>query len=358
MRKKLKIDSKNVAIAESLLYSLQIHFRAADFHLDEEDSMIRFDCDGQAAATRIEKHAVAFLKKVSKVAHRVCPRRLSGCRDEHEINCKPKADMFLASRTEGVYAMPPDTMRVALLMDKIFCVFAKEQNALPIGIPSLISTSDLEKSGYITRNAHQLGRVKTQKSKGPQFCLTPAGCLPLYPILARSATVFPHTVFTALCRVYRHEGGNFDTHMPFARMGEFHMREIIFISNPRKMERIRNDYMRFLSDFLKWINVPFKISTASDVFFTPENSRYALHQLLHATKIECSARVNKKRIALSSFNNHDNHFISSFGIKTQESSMRTFCIGFGVERFVGVALLANTHRRLMSLLQRYYLKNK
>lgn len=344
MHKEIPISIKNQEIIESLVYNLRITFCDVKFSCPGTGGVILIDYENNARLAEINAHIHGFVNGISKMVDKVSPKIIVRHAGKRGLAGVIAAGNLRPTAIGGVYAEVAEMAETMMALDMVFLRFARRYNAVPVEIPALISTGDLEKAGYLPKDTHQVGRVTTFDNAGHSACLSPAGCLPLYPMLGKSAVALPPTAFSAMCRVFRYEGGNFDRKNPFARLWEFRVREIIFLDDEKSREARKAEFIEFMSMMLRRFDITFEISTATDIFFNPEYAKQTLFQLLNGTKIECRAMLNGEHLSIASFNVHADHFVSQFNIRTVPDKLGTFCIGFGMERFAGVLLLAYPDR--------------
>lgn len=282
----IPVAIKNREVIESLLYSLRIKFSAAVFTWDETRNAVLLECGDAGQAGLIRTYISDFLRGISGMADRITQKSLLRHEGRRQLNGALADDFLNPTALPGVCLGVADMADTMAALDRIFSRFAERYAAVPVEIPALISSEELEKAGYLPKDVHQVGRVGTFDSADHCACLSPAGCLPLYPMLGRSEKPLPPAAYTALCRVFRYEGGKFDGPRRFSRLWEFRVREIIFLADAADREARKKDFIDFMAWLLKRLDIGFEISTATDIFFNPEYARQTLYQLLGETKIE------------------------------------------------------------------------
>lgn len=168
-----------------------------------------------------------------------------------------------------------------------------------------------------------------------EVMLTPAACYPVYPTFSG---LLPHggRLVTVMNWVYRHEPSDEPT-----RLQAFRMREFIRVGKPDVVVAWRDAWLLRALELLRGLGLPVQSDVASDPFFGRVGKMLAANQVDQRLKFEILAPVIslEQPTALCSFNWHQDHFSSKFGIRNADESVaHTACLGFGLER-VTLALL-------------------
>jgi len=159
--------------------------------------------------------------------------------------------------------------------------------------------------------------------------LNPAACYPVYPCLAGTLPVQGRLV-TMLNWVYRHEPSPEPT-----RMQSFRVREFVRAGTPDQVVQWRDMWLQRGLDLLQSLELPAKPDVASDPFFGRGGKMLAVAQREQKLKFEVLVPVISLSdpTAVCSFNFHQDHFGTTFGIKTADgNTANTACLGFGLER--------------------------
>jgi seryl-tRNA synthetase len=168
--------------------------------------------------------------------------------------------------------------------------------------------------------------------------LTPAACYPVYPIF--SGLLRPGgRLVTTMNWVYRHEPSAEPT-----RLQSFRMREFIRVATTDEVVEWRNTWLERGLALLRSLQLPVASDVASDPFFGRGGKIMAASQRDQRLKFEilCPVISEEKPTAICSFNWHQDHFSSAFGIRSSDGEVAsTACLGFGLER-VTLALI-KTH---------------
>ena len=168
--------------------------------------------------------------------------------------------------------------------------------------------------------------------------LTPAACYPVYPGFSGLLPEGGRLV-TVLGWVFRHEPSDEPT-----RLQSFRMREFIRVGKPDDVVRWRDEWLQRGLALLEGLGLPVQSDVASDPFFGRTGRMMAAQQVDQRLKFEilCPVISLDKPTAICSFNWHQDHFSSKYGIRTSDERVaNTACLGFGLER-VTLALL-KTH---------------
>jgi seryl-tRNA synthetase len=164
-----------------------------------------------------------------------------------------------------------------------------------------------------------------------QVVLNPAACYPLYPTLTGMQSENGRLV-TMLNWVYRHEPSLQPT-----RMQSFRVREFVRVGNKDQVIAWRDMWLARGVELLRSLKLDAEPDVASDPFFGRAGKMLAGNQLEQKLKYEVLVPVNSgdKPTAVCSFNFHQQHFGSTFGILTPDGEAAyTACLGFGLERVV------------------------
>jgi len=161
--------------------------------------------------------------------------------------------------------------------------------------------------------------------------LNPAACYPVYPSFAGTVPAEGRLV-TMLNWVYRHEPS-----MEPTRMQSFRVREFVRVGTPEQVVEWRDMWLQRGLDLLHSLELPANADVASDPFFGRGGRMLAAGQKMQKLKFEVLVPVISltKPTAVCSFNFHQDHFGSTFDIKTPDGNVaNTACLGFGLERIV------------------------
>ena len=358
----LALGKLNAELQRNLVYALERKFPNTRFELVSRGSAS--ECllvaseqdDGDASKGEVEGFVSVFLKQAGSLGERV-QSALRWTHPGRPVRALPSesVEASSASKTDlpGVFLLDSRMASTVETFDRIFCEFARSLNATFVQIPSLLTETHLQKAGYWERDNQQICSVVQRVSPSQErACLSPAACLPLYPVLGRTG-LKNRSVFTSRCDVFRWEGGVFPhADNPLSRLWEYHVREIVFFGSERELQKVQSHYVMFLKWLGTRLNLACEISTASDTFFHPESVNLAIYQLIHATKLEFRIRFETSALAVSSFNFHAKHFTQAFHIEPGSDHLNSACIGFGLERIAyafAAAMEADASRRLEHL---------
>jgi seryl-tRNA synthetase len=168
-----------------------------------------------------------------------------------------------------------------------------------------------------------------------QVMLAPAACYPVYPAFSG---LLPGNgrLITVMNWVFRHEPSDEPT-----RLQSFRMRELVRMGKPEDVLAWRDDWLRRGLALLQGLGLPAQSDVAADPFFGRVGKMLAANQVEQRLKFEILVPVIslEKPTAICSFNWHQDHFSSKFGIRdAQGATAHTACLGFGLER-VALALV-------------------
>ena len=167
----------------------------------------------------------------------------------------------------------------------------------------------------------------------------PAACYHLYQSLLGGRLQRPLSV-TCVCRCARNEKS-----YGSARLRVFTMREVVFIGPAGHVEHERRRWMELVLGFAGALGLDAGMDAASDPFFGPTWRGKKLIQQARHLKFELHVPIveGEGRIAISSFNLHEEFFGSRFGFTLDGEPAHSACVGFGLERWL-MALVARHGR--------------
>lgn len=237
---------------------------------------------------------------------------------------------------------------------------AEPDGAEEMTFPPIVARTLIEKVGYMNSfpqlagsvhsffgNEAQARDITSRTQAGERWddllditevMLTPAACYPVYPVFSG---LLPNggRLVTVLNWVYRHEPSDEPT-----RLQSFRMREYIRVGRSEDVVAWRDAWLLRSLELLRGLGLAAQSDVASDPFFGRAGKMMAANQVDQRLKFEILVPVisEEKPTAICSFNWHQDHFSSKFGIRNADESLAsTACLGFGLER-VTLALI-KTH---------------
>lgn len=268
--------------------------------------------------------------------------------------------LIIPTGVKGAYGRGPVFEDILGRFDDLVMRLAKNDGASEMTFPPIVARSLVERLGYLDSFPQLIGSIHS--FSGPELqaremadlaregkrwegllditesMLTPAACYPFYPLFSG---LLPDTgrLVTTLAWCYRHEPSDEPT-----RLQAFRVREFVRLGAPEEVESWRDSWLQRGLDLLTSLNLPASPDTASDPFFGRAGKLMATSQLEQRLKFEIVVPVISKErpTAVCSFNWHQEHFTSVFGISRSGGRVaHTACLGFGLER-VTLALI-KTH---------------
>lgn len=228
---------------------------------------------------------------------------------------------------------------------------AKDDGAESLSFPPVMDRTIMEKVHYLETFPHLCGsvhsffgnglealRLAEKANKGEewgdmlkqtQVVLNPAACYPVYPTLAGTVPAEGRLI-TVMNWVFRHEPSLEPT-----RLQSFRMREFIRVGTPEQVLPWRDMWHQRGIDLLRSLGLPAQSDVANDPFFGRGGVMRAASQRDQKLKFEVLVPVISAEhpTACCSFNYHQDHFGSTFGIHTPDGEVaHTACMGFGMER--------------------------
>ena len=167
--------------------------------------------------------------------------------------------------------------------------------------------------------------------RATEVVLTPAGCYPVYPTF-RGALPEEGKLVDLWSYCFRHEPSDDP-----ARMQMFRMRELIRLADVDAVRAWREAWIERGLAMLKALALPAYVAPANDPFFGRGGRMLAVNQRDQELKFEIVVPITstERPTAIMSFNYHQEHFASTYGIHTSDGkTAQTACLGFGLERIV------------------------
>jgi len=164
------------------------------------------------------------------------------------------------------------------------------------------------------------------------LALSPAACLNMFAAF-RGAQLDGPAVLTARvpCARYEAGAGHSDT-----RLWAYSVREIVYLGDLAGARTFRAELLARLAELVDDLDLPAKLQTAGDPFFSAEHGELAAYQNGLELKHEVCGRLagSGAELAVGSVNLHNQHFGQAFDIRLGDGSpASSACLGFGLERF-------------------------
>ena len=260
---------------------------------------------------------------------------------------------FLPSGEPGVYGRGMVFEEVRNRFDALVTsVCAADKPETP-RFPPIIPRRTLEKAGYLKSFPQLCGAIYSftgregaaldlaeRASRGDDWSqylsmtdvvLVPAACYPAYPAMALRGPLPVGGVTLDLggSYVFRNEPSGDP-----ARLQMFHQREMVRIGDADDVIAWRETWMARARDIFDLIGLDATLAVASDPFFGRGGKLMANNQRQQGLKFEVLVPIaSPEPTAVSSFNFHQDHFGSAFGIQLQDGAVaNSACLGFGLER--------------------------
>lgn len=267
------------------------------------------------------------------------------------------ARLIIPTGIKGGYGRGPVFEDILRSFNALVSRVGAPDNAEEVMFPPIIPRTLIEKVGYMDNFPQLAGSVhsffgndiKARELSAKvhagerwedylditEVMLTPAACYPVYPTFSGLLPNGGRTV-TILNWIYRHEPSDEPT-----RLQSFRMREYIRVGKPDDVVAWRDAWLLRSLELLKGLGLPVESDVASDPFFGRAGKMMANAQREQQLKFEilCPVISKEKPTAICSFNWHQDHFSSKFGIRNSDDTIaNTACLGFGLER-VTLALI-------------------
>jgi seryl-tRNA synthetase len=270
------------------------------------------------------------------------------------------AGLLIDSGVPGLYGRSEGFERVRWAFDALVSEAAAADAPERLAFPPLLPRHQLEQIGYLKSFPHLAGSVfafegdeeqaAAQEERAARhedwsehqemtdLVMTPAACYPVYPAVAARGRLAPGgiTVDAGGSYVFRHEPSGDP-----ARLQMFHQREIVRIGEPETVAAWRDAWRDRAVALLRGVGLDASFAVASDPFFGRSGRLLARSQKAQELKFEILVQIaGPEPTALASFNYHQDHFSSTYGIEIEgeDQTAHTACLGFGLER-ITLALL-------------------
>lgn len=263
------------------------------------------------------------------------------------------AGHLLPSGEPGIFGRGAIFEDVRTGVDALVTRAGAQDRAEILRFPPVMPKCTLESSGYLKStpqlcgaifsfegseaDARELaGAANTNQAWGRYLTLTnvvlvPAACYPAYPAIARRGPLPEGGVSLDLggCYVFRHEPS-----LDPARLQMFHQRELVRIGETNAVLAWRETWISRARTIFSQIGLDATLDLASDPFFGRGGKLLANSQREQRLKFEMLVPIaSPGPTAVTSFNFHQDHFGSGFGIRLHDgTTASSACVGFGLER--------------------------
>jgi len=272
------------------------------------------------------------------------------------------AGLLIPTGAHGIYGRGSVFEDVRLHFERLVERIGQEDGAERVRFPPIIPRRHLEDIGYLKSFPHLVGTIFAFEGNEGEaaaqeelaarhedwseyqtmtdLVLIPAACYPVYPAIAARGNL-PEgglMVDAGGTYVFRREPSGDP-----ARLQMFHQREMVRLGEPDAVAGWRDMWRDRALELLRGLGLDAEFDIASDPFFGRSGRMLAQNQREQALKFEIQVQIaGPEPTAIASFNYHQDHFSSVFGIHTADGeTAHTACLGFGEER-ITVALF-RTH---------------
>jgi seryl-tRNA synthetase len=261
---------------------------------------------------------------------------------------------FLPSGEPGIYGRGEVFEDVRSRFDALVTRAGASDKPETPRFPPLIPKRTLEKSGYLKSFPHLCGVVFSfagneaaaldlveRANRGDDWSahlamrdvvLVPAACYPAYPAIAVRGPLPQGGVTLDLggSYVFRNEPSGDP-----ARLQMFHQRELVRIGESKDVLAWRETWMNRARIICQQVGLNAALEVASDPFFGRGGKLLSNSQRAQCLKFELLVPIaSPQPTAVASFNSHQEHFGSVFGIQLHDGNFASSaCVGFGLERF-------------------------
>ncbi|WP_342358904.1 amino acid--[acyl-carrier-protein] ligase [Terrarubrum flagellatum] len=266
--------------------------------------------------------------------------------------------LLIETGVDGLYGRSGLFEDVVARFDDLITSWGREDGPEVIRFPPAMNRRHFERSGYLKSFPQLAGTVHafmgddhghgelltrlesgedwTGQQRSTEVVLTPAACYALYPVVAKRGPVGPEgALFDLQSYCFRHEPSKDP-----ARMQLFRMREYVRFGTPAQVVDFRAQWLDRGQRLMKSLGVPLHVDVANDPFFGRAGRMLKNNQRDQKLKFELLIPIEseEKPTACLSFNYHQDHFGTTWDIRTEDGEIaHTACVGFGMER-VALAL--------------------
>jgi seryl-tRNA synthetase len=263
------------------------------------------------------------------------------------------ASLLIPSGVPGVYGRGAVFEDVRLAFERLFARLAAPDRAERMRFPPVLPRRHLEAAGYLKSFPHLAASVFSFEGDEAQaaeqevrasrhedwsefqrmtdLVLSPAACYPVYPAIARRGPLPLEglTVDAGGAYVFRHEPSGDPM-----RLQMFHQREMVRLGEREAVAEWRDRWRDRGLELLRGLGLDAELDLAADPFFGRGGKMLAASQREQALKFEITVPVaGPEPTAVASFNYHQEHFATAFGLETADGEVaHTACLGFGEER--------------------------
>jgi seryl-tRNA synthetase len=268
--------------------------------------------------------------------------------------------LLIDSGVPGVYGRSGELEQVMEGLDRLVRGAAVEDRPERMLFPPILPRRQLEQIGYLKSFPHLAGTIfafdgdEEQALRQEQLAdrgedwsefqsmtdlvLTPAACYPVYPAIAARGPLPPGgvTVDAGAAYVFRCEPSGDP-----ARLQMFHQREMVRIGEPEAVAAWRDRWREQALALLRSLGLDARADVASDPFFGRSGRLLARSQRAQELKFEVLVQIaGPEPTAVASFNYHQEHFSSTYGIVLEDGAgtAHSASLGFGLER-IALALV-------------------
>ncbi|MCU1338399.1 MAG: amino acid--[acyl-carrier-protein] ligase [Bryobacterales bacterium] len=260
---------------------------------------------------------------------------------------------FLPSGEPGVYGRGMVFEDVRNRFDDLVTRACAADKSETLRFPPIIPRRTLEKAGYLKSFPQLCGAVYSFAGKEAEaldlaeragrgddwshhlsmtgVVLVPAACYPAYPAMALRGPMPKGGVTLDLgaSYVFRNEPSGDP-----ARLQMFHQREMVRIGETEDVLAWRQTWMDRAQNIFGQTGLNATLTVGSDPFFGRAGKLMANNQREQGLKFEVLVSIaSPEPTAVSSFNFHQDHFGSAFGIQLHDGKVaNSACFGFGLER--------------------------
>ena len=259
--------------------------------------------------------------------------------------------LIVPAGVQGVFGRGAVFEDVLDRFNRLVTDLGRNDNAETMAFPPVIDRTILEKVHYLDSFPHLCGAVHSffgnaigalalaeRAKEGGNWgemlgqtsvVMNPAACYPVYPMLSGTLPEGGRLI-TMTNWVYRHEPSPEPT-----RMQSFRVREWVLAGTPSQVVEWRDMWLQRGLSLLRSLGLPAESDVATDPFFGRGGKFLAQAQKAQKLKFEVLVPVISREnpTAVCSFNFHQDHFSSTFGIHTADGEIaNTACLGFGLER--------------------------
>ncbi|MEP2705243.1 MAG: aminoacyl--tRNA ligase-related protein [Paracoccaceae bacterium] len=260
--------------------------------------------------------------------------------------------------SEGVPVFEGDFKTLLDRLDRLFLAYAQDIGCLEQTYATTVPTDSLLSNGYLKsfpqhamlvgtvhQDLNSLGAIAQSPDLYSSFrdvdglidrhaqMLSPTVCYHCFERHRNSRLGVERRLITAIGKCHRYEGRNT---AGLTRLRTYTMREIMYFGEKDFVTRWQLEILEFVKAILAEFGMTYRISVASDPFFSTSAAQKKEFQRVFRLKYELQVLIPQENtwISVASFNNHQQSLTAAYDMKAAQEgdTLHSGCFGVGYER--------------------------